>query len=145
MLCFFVFLIFPAPNKPRISWEAVSYHEIELRWSKPKPANGKLKKYKIYCADNNNNHSVSIRTKRRFVLVSHLKPATLYKCTLQASNHPHAQQNPMECITSVDVEPMQTLILSAYRNYSFFKLCQISCLFMTVVLIWDNSISLFVK
>ena len=41
-----MFSIYEAPNKPRISWKAVSYHEIELRWSKPKPANGKVKKYK---------------------------------------------------------------------------------------------------
>ena len=104
-----MFLIFLAPNKLRISWKAVWYHEIELRWSKFEPANGKLNKYKIYCANIKKNHSVLIRTKRRFVLVSILKPSICCKCTLRASNHPHAKQDPKECITSVDEKPIQTL------------------------------------
>ena len=118
-LALFCSSVSQVPNKPRISWKAVPYHEIELRKKNLTTQMANWKKYNICCTNINNNHSVSIRTKRRFVLVTHLKPATLYKCTLQASNHPQAQQNPKECITSVDVEHIQTPNLSASRYYSF--------------------------
>ena len=93
--------------------QALSHHEIELRWDKPKPANGNLKPYEVSCHEVGGNSSANVQTTKRLVIFKNLLPKTLYKCTVKASTLPEKEQNPKECEVLVESSPIQTLDFGA--------------------------------
>lgn len=87
----------------------MSFHEIELHWDEPNPANGELKPYEVFCIDNEGNPTIPIRTVQLMVIISNLKRNTEYKCTVKASTYNLRKQNPMDCEVFVDSHPIKTL------------------------------------
>ena len=98
----------PAPNVTKLHGNALSYHEIQLSWDEPEPANGILKPYEVFCLGNEEQSTAPIKTVNRVVNVSNLNSDEEYKCILKASTYPDEQQDPRECEVSVESEYIKT-------------------------------------
>ena len=111
-------IILTAPNITVLHGEALSHHEIELRWSEPTPANGELRPYEVFCVDGKGHKTSPILTTKRIARISNLMPHTEYRCTLKASTQPEKKQDPKVCEVLVHSRSIRTPVNGRFHPQS---------------------------